>query len=85
MAFNKPVIVSDTGGLKEIIDSSTGIKIKLNSEKELIDSINFILDNPVKAEKMGLNGFNKIKKEFLWKNIGKEYIKFFEEILNEKK
>ncbi|MFH1663856.1 MAG: glycosyltransferase family 4 protein [archaeon] len=85
MAFSKPVIVSDTGGLKEIVDSSNGIKVKPNDIEELVKAVNFLLDNPVKAEKMGLNGFNRIKKEFLWKNIVEEYIEFFLVLLNERK
>jgi glycosyltransferase involved in cell wall biosynthesis len=84
MACKKPVIVSNVGGLKEIVDSSTGIKINPSSEKELAEAIDFLLDNPKKAREMGLNGFNKIKKEFLWKNIVKKYVNLFEELLNEK-
>lgn len=85
MACKKPVIVSNVGGLKEIVNSSLGIKVKPNDTKELAKAIKFLLDNPKKAQEMGLNGFKKIKREFLWKNIAEKYISFFEELLNERK
>ncbi len=85
MACKKPVIVSDVGGLKEIIDDSVGIKINPKKESELVKSISFLLDNPLKAETLGENGLNKVKKEFSWKIIARYYIKFFEELINAKK
>jgi len=84
MACKKPVIVSDTGGLKEIVDDSTGIKISSGSLDELVKAINFLLDNPKKADELGLNGFNKIKKEFSWKTIAEQYNNFFKGLINEK-
>jgi len=85
MACSKPVIVSAVGGLKEIIDESVGIKVNSGDAVGLAKAIKFLLINPKKAKEMGLNGFKKIKTEFLWSIKAKEYINFFEELLNEKK
>jgi glycosyltransferase involved in cell wall biosynthesis len=85
MACKKPVIVSDVGGLKEIVDSSVGIKVNPFDLNGFIQAVNFLLDNPEKSEEMGLNGFKKIKREFLWNDIAKAYLSFFGELLNEKK
>ncbi len=85
MACKKPVIVSNTGGLKEIVDDSVGIKVQPENLMELTKAIKFVLNNPEKAQEMGLNGFKKIKREFLWTNITKKYVDFFEELINEKK
>ncbi|PJA19913.1 MAG: hypothetical protein COX63_01165, partial [Candidatus Diapherotrites archaeon CG_4_10_14_0_2_um_filter_31_5] len=85
MACKKPVIVSDVGGLKEIVDDFVGIKFESNNSEDLAEKIKFLLDNPKKAQELGLNGFKKIKSEFLWENIAEKYINFFGELLNERK
>ncbi|MBU2099598.1 glycosyltransferase family 4 protein, partial [Candidatus Micrarchaeota archaeon] len=85
MACRKPVIVSGVGGLKELVDSSIGIRVNPSNLNGFVKEVNFILDNPERSEEMGLNGFKKIKREFLWKDIAKTYLLFFREFLNEKK
>ncbi len=85
MVCKKPVIVSAVGGLKEIVDSSVGIKINPDNLQELTEAITLLLENKKISDEMGLNGFNKIKKEFLWNIIAVRYIEFFEELINEKK
>ncbi len=85
MACKKPLIVSDVGGLKELVDSSVGIKIQPDNSEELINAVDFLLKNEKKAQEFGVNGFIKVKREFLWKTIAEKYIKFFEGLINEKK
>ncbi|MCL2650007.1 MAG: glycosyltransferase family 4 protein [Candidatus Azobacteroides sp.] len=69
LAMGKPVISSDVGGIREMINKESGILLPMKNEKNLTESVNFMLDNLEKYD------FEKIKKEakkYSYENIGKK-------------
>ncbi|MBN2016428.1 glycosyltransferase family 4 protein [Candidatus Dojkabacteria bacterium] len=63
--YKKPVIACDTKVFREIIDENTdGILCEFDNEEELARQIESLAKNPRKARSMGLNGFNKVKKNY---------------------
>jgi glycosyltransferase involved in cell wall biosynthesis len=76
MALEKPVIATDSGGNSEIVqDKITGFLVKPKDLDALVGKIDYLLDNPGIAEKMGKAGRVRIEKEF---NIEKMINSFIE-------
>jgi glycosyltransferase involved in cell wall biosynthesis len=72
--FNRPVIVTDVGGLREyVVENKTGFIVNPD-EKDLSNKINYFFENKL-FEEMSLF-IKNYKDKFSWKN--------FEETINEK-
>ena len=57
MAYGKPVIGSDLGGIPELIeDKGTGLIFKSGDKEDLANKINYLLDNPSICNEMGVSG-----------------------------
>ncbi|MFH1663977.1 MAG: glycosyltransferase family 4 protein [archaeon] len=84
MAFSKPVIGSNIGGIPAVIQHNfNGLLVEPKNEKKLSEAIKFIFLNPKKAKELGLNGFMKVK-QLSPEKITKALMNLFEEALNEK-
>lgn len=77
MAYGIPVIASDCGGTKELVDGISGILIPQNDSKRLASEIIKLLNDNVYLEKIGQNGREKVHREFNSKHIAKELIEAF--------
>lgn len=67
MACGKPVVVSDTGGLAEIVDQElNGIRIPAGDVQAACAAMQRFLDDPGLAEKMGRAGREKVIREYTW-------------------
>ncbi len=78
MACNKSVIVSDVGGLKEIVKHNlTGFLVPEKNEKKLAEQILWILDNPEKSKQISLAGFEYVKNNHTYLNHAKQILDFF--------
>jgi len=72
-ARQKPVICADIPALKELVDKSNGgLLFKVDNQNDLTKQIQFILDNPQKAQQMGQNGYNYVKNNYTWKKVGQK-------------
>jgi len=79
MALSKPVIASDHGGNSEIvINNKTGFLIKPQNVNQLIEKIEFLIDNPDIAKRMGEVGNRRIIKDFNIEKMVGEYIDMYE-------
>lgn len=66
-AMGLPVIATDVGGTKEIINNGVnGLLVKPKDVEGLRKAMKILLSNPVKARKMGELLRKKIEKEFDW-------------------
>jgi phosphatidylinositol alpha-1,6-mannosyltransferase len=73
MASGKPVIGTDSGGIKEVIvDNKTGLLVKQGNIKSLSAAIISLLSNKRLAEKFGNAGIKHAKK-FDWEIIAEKY------------
>ena len=83
MAFAKPVIATDGGGTREIIDDDlTGYLIKPKLPRLLEDKIIYIINNPNEAREMGLKGQQKIKEHFSIEAMCSAFIKIYENLIS---
>lgn len=64
MAYAIPVIATDCGGTKELVDNISGILISENNPKQTADAIYSLLMNKQEYSKYSKNAHNKIVEQF---------------------
>ena len=64
MSYEIPVIATDCGGTKELVDGESGILVNQNNSEQLTNAIFKLINNPEYRRKIGKNGRNKIKQDF---------------------
>ncbi|HOM02375.1 MAG TPA: glycosyltransferase family 4 protein [Acetivibrio sp.] len=86
MVANVPVVVSDTGGLGEIVEHGVdGMKSYTGNANSLADSILEILHNPDKAEKMKKKALEKVNSIYNWDKVTERTLNVYKAILDESK
>jgi len=79
MAAKTPVIVTDTGGLAEIVEhEKTGIKVYVDNSDSLAWGILRVLKNPDVAKRIRENGYQKVLREYDWNAIAERTMKVYE-------
>jgi glycosyltransferase involved in cell wall biosynthesis len=83
MAAKSPVVVSDTGGLSEIVDHDvTGVKVYPENPDSLAWGITKVLFDDSYASLMRNNAYRKIEEKYNWNRIAKQTEAVYEAILN---
>ncbi|MDA8235436.1 MAG: DUF1957 domain-containing protein [Clostridia bacterium] len=84
MATGVPVIVSDTGGLAEIIDYGVdGYKIIPGDAHSLATHINLMLGDEAMARGMSRKALEKIYRQYSWEGIAGETKAVYERVMTE--
>ncbi len=80
LASGTPVICSRIGGLPEVLqDKKHGFLVPAKSPQVLAKKIQFLLDNPKKARKMGQDGRKHVLKKFTWDKTAEAYGRIYPE------
>ena len=80
--LNIPVIGTDVGGIPELIkNNETGIIVPPENPSKLAQSVNELLSDKEKAEKLATNGNTFVKNNMTWDVILPKYIQFYEDLL----
>ena len=83
MLAGVPTVVSDVGGLGEIISyNQDGKKCYVGCSNSLADCVLDILKNPAFAEQLVINARNKVLDKFNWDILVEKYQKVYEEIIS---
>jgi glycosyltransferase involved in cell wall biosynthesis len=70
MAAGVPVVASDVGGIKEMIeDGVTGTKVVPNDSKKLAEAIVLVLSNLDLASGMADKAKEVVRKKYTWENV----------------
>ncbi|MEH7250590.1 glycosyltransferase family 4 protein [Neobacillus niacini] len=86
MVLGKPTIVSETGGLKGIVNHlKTGLLMVPGDAESLIKNIDFFLQNPNHAKEIGEKGREIVTSLYGWKRIASQTVKVIEETLLNKR
>ncbi|MEM1563412.1 MAG: glycosyltransferase family 4 protein [Candidatus Bathyarchaeia archaeon] len=84
MAAKSPVVVSDTGGLSEIVEHDvTGIKVYPNNPDSLTWGITKVLLDENLANKLRENAYRKVIENYNWEKISQQTKKVYESVLSE--
>ena len=84
MAAGTPVIVSDCGGMSEIIKHGVnGLKAYSNNASSLADNILWALQHPDHTKEMKVKAMDDIRNIYNWENIARETQDVFREVIEE--
>jgi len=84
MAARSPVVVSDTGGLSEIVDHDwTGVKVYPNNPESLAWGIVKVLTDENYKKNLVENAYRKILEKYDWEKIAQQTKKIYEGVLGE--
>jgi len=84
MAARSPVVVSDTGGLSEIVDHDwSGVKVYPNNPESLAWGIVKILTDDKYKDYLVENAYRKILDKYDWDRIAQRTRKIYEDVLGE--
>lgn len=85
MASNKPIIASKITGYKDVFKISNAILfVKPKSVQGLARGISKLIENKKLRRRLGINGLKEVKK-YSWKNVGKQFLKIYEDALDSHK
>ncbi len=86
MAAKIPVVVSDVGGLAEIVDHDyTGYKAYPDNSDSIADGVIKILTDEGYANYIAKNAFKKVREVYNWYRIAEETVSVYERVLDEYK
>jgi glycosyltransferase involved in cell wall biosynthesis len=77
-----PVISTDVGGIREVINEENGILIESENGNQLIDAMNYLLDNSEKYKKEKIS--SSAKEKFNYNIVGKQFNEAYKRVLSEK-
>ena len=77
MSYEIPVIATDCGATKELVDGQSGILINQKDSEALKNAIYKLINNTDYRIEIAKNGINKIKQEFNTKKNAEDLIKVF--------
>jgi glycosyltransferase involved in cell wall biosynthesis len=84
MAAKSPVVVSDTGGLSEIVDhDSSGIKVYPNNPDSLAWGITKVLLDETYRTRIRQNAYRKVQEKYDWDKIAQQTVRVYEEVLGQ--
>lgn len=85
MAAGLPVIATNAGGTPEIVkDEESGFLVPAFDEKIVSEKIEYLIENPEEAQKLGTEGRKIIEKDFSIKKMTSEYCKLYVKLTNER-
>src|SRR3989344_684833 len=83
IAFNKPIVVSNVGGISEFLENDkNALIIEGGNVKELEDNVIRLLKDKKLQNKLA-DGARKLDGTFDWKNVGDKTFEIYKEILND--
>jgi glycosyltransferase involved in cell wall biosynthesis len=84
MAARSPVVVSDTGGMSEIVEHDvTGVKVYPNSPDSLAWGVNKILLDPNYRNWLVDNAYRVVQDRYSWDKIAQQTKRTYEAVLDE--
>ncbi|MBT3681789.1 MAG: glycosyltransferase family 4 protein [Candidatus Marinimicrobia bacterium] len=82
MSYNKPVLVSNIGGMTEIIsDGINGYTFEAGNEIDLADKIQLIISNSVNSRVIAEQGFQYIMDNYDWDVAGRKTLKLYQSMV----
>lgn len=82
MACGKPVVVSNVGGLPELIQNEkTGFVVNPGDQKNLANVVRYLLSNPEVAHKVGREAQSFVENELNWSIVANHVIESYQNII----
>jgi glycosyltransferase involved in cell wall biosynthesis len=85
MACGKPVIVTNVGGLKEVVkDDTVGLKVNIGDVDDTIKAIERLLNNKALYDELSVNGRKHVIEKYNWDDNLKQMIDEYNKLINTK-
>ncbi|MED7818621.1 MULTISPECIES: glycosyltransferase [unclassified Francisella] len=82
-ACSKPVIVSNVGGLPEVVESNvTGYIVPPKDSIKTAEAIEKLILDEIMRKQMGVNGRERVRKLYNWDDNVKQMINIYKDIIN---
>jgi glycosyltransferase involved in cell wall biosynthesis len=82
MGYGTPVVITDTGGGKEVVkDGISGFIVPVEDPLAIANSVSRLYNDPPLAAEMSANAKSSIQNEFSSENTVKKYIAYFEALI----
>jgi len=82
MAARTPTVVTDTGGLGEIVDhDETGVKVWVDNSESLAWGISHVLNDSALSKKLGKQGRHKVETVYNWEVIADQTIDVYRRVM----
>ncbi len=79
MVTGMPIVVTDTGATRELVDSSNGFVVETNNVRAFKWGIqSFYQLNNEKRTAQSNASYNKVKAKFTWKHVAEKHLELFE-------
>jgi glycosyltransferase involved in cell wall biosynthesis len=85
MACELPLIVSDTGGFREVVDSTCGCRVNIHDRGEITASILELANNGSLRRDLGRGGRKIIQERLTWDTISDKLIQLFRKEMETRK
>ncbi len=86
MAARVPVVVSDTGGLGEIVRHGIdGLKVYQGSSSSLADMVLWLLNDSELAEKLKTQAYRRVVEDFNWREIARQTVEVYRDVWLERR
>ncbi|MHC1591418.1 MAG: glycosyltransferase family 4 protein [Candidatus Helarchaeales archaeon] len=82
MSMKKPLVSTQAGGLKEVVNETNALIIPPKNSKALAEAILKLLENPEIGRKLGENGRKTVMSKFNWKLAAKKHELLYNKIIN---
>lgn len=81
MACKTPIIATNTGGNKEVLENNkTGILVEPNSTESIIEKTLDLISNKQRAQNLSEEAFKQVQK-YDWSHVGNLYLNIYESLL----
>lgn len=85
MAARTPVVVSEVGGLREVVKhGKTGITVHPGSARSLAWGINHTLIRPDWAEQRAQDAYQVARREYNWESVARRTVQVYERVIAER-
>jgi glycosyltransferase involved in cell wall biosynthesis len=82
MALGLPIIVSDFSLYREVVeDAQCGICVNPENPKEIARAIQWLIENPLEAKKMGQQGQDAVRTHYNWDNESKKLLELYDKLV----
>lgn len=84
MAAGLPVICSDFPLWRSIIqENSCGLCVDPMNSQEIAEAINYLISNPIEAQRMGENGRKLVIEQYNWNNEAEKLTSFYNRLISD--
>lgn len=81
MACGVPVISTTGGALPEVVGDA-GILVQPANSAALAGAMRELLNNPLRAQKLGIKGYKRVLKHFTWQRAAEKTVAAYREVIN---